>query len=84
MAAVPQSALAVRKVRCNNERAVSMSVRGEKGKSEEKKENTFNSWLPLGNNSRTVSRRAPLPLYINLIFIIGEKYTLSRAYLRFD
>ncbi|CAL1676782.1 unnamed protein product [Lasius platythorax] len=48
MAAVPQSALAVRKVRCNNERAVSMSVRGEKGKSEEKKENTFNSWLSLG------------------------------------
>lgn len=47
MAAVPQSALAVRKVRCNNERAVSMSVRGEKGKSDEKKENTFKSWRPL-------------------------------------
>ncbi|XP_029160375.1 LOW QUALITY PROTEIN: uncharacterized protein LOC114932375 [Nylanderia fulva] len=47
MAAIPQSALAVHKVRCNNERAVSiMSVRGEKGKSEEK-ENMFKSWRPL-------------------------------------
>lgn len=43
MAAIPQSALAVHKVRDNNERAVSMSVKGEKGKTEERKENIFNS-----------------------------------------
>ncbi|KAM0735869.1 hypothetical protein ACS0PU_009830 [Formica fusca] len=63
MAAIPQSAFAVRKVRCNNERAVSMSVKGEKGKNEEKKENIFNSrphlegWelTPLKYNSKLMN-----------------------------
>lgn len=53
MAAIPQSAFAVRKIR-NTDRAVSMSVKGEKGKNEEKKENIFNSRPHLEgiNNSR--------------------------------
>jgi len=55
MAAIPQSAFAVHKVRDNNERAVSMSVKGEKGKTEERKENIFNSWPYLeGKFSRSV------------------------------
>ncbi|GAB1866436.1 hypothetical protein CAJAP_07515 [Camponotus japonicus] len=63
MAAIPQSAFAVHKVRDNNERAVSMSVKGEKGKTEERKENIFNSWpylegwelTPLKYNSKLMN-----------------------------
>ncbi|XP_072765697.1 uncharacterized protein [Anoplolepis gracilipes] len=53
MAAVPQSAFAVRKVRCNNERAVLMSEKGEKGKTDEKKENMFGSWSRLEGRELT-------------------------------
>ncbi|XP_050453278.1 uncharacterized protein LOC126852484 [Cataglyphis hispanica] len=62
MAAIPQSAFAVRKIR-NTDRAVSMSVKGERGKNEEKKENIFNSrphlegWelTPLKYNSKLMN-----------------------------
>lgn len=50
MGTIPQAAFAVRKVRCNDEQPVSMSVMEKKKKTEEKKENIFKPRPPLEGN----------------------------------
>ncbi|XP_039311908.1 uncharacterized protein LOC105195990 isoform X2 [Solenopsis invicta] len=63
MASIPQGAFAVRKVRCNEEHAVSMSMMEKKERTEDKKENIFNprpfleGWelTPLKYNSKLMN-----------------------------
>jgi len=62
MSSIPQGAFAARKVRCNDEHAVSVSMMENKEKTEEKKENVFNPRPPLEGNISSFT------VFINSIF----------------